>query len=161
MKVVEPAGYAPASAACKAAVLLLNEGPLVKMARRSGAAPDPRSFGDSAAQAGARRVKMVRSAGVAPASPDWHTGILLLNDDRVTQRLRPAVGQCVPPASAMIKAEGRLEALRHGSRDGLRYGARAARITARRAPVCTKERTPLRHLPVLHPRDFSADVLVF
>jgi hypothetical protein len=28
-------------------------------------------------------LKMVRSAGVAPASPDWHTGILLLNDDRV------------------------------------------------------------------------------
>lgn len=28
MKMVEPAGYAPASAACKAAVLLLNEGPL-------------------------------------------------------------------------------------------------------------------------------------
>ncbi len=27
-------------------------------------------------------LKMVRSAGVAPASPDWHTGILLLNDDR-------------------------------------------------------------------------------
>ena len=25
---------------------------------------------------------MVRSAGIAPASPDWHTGILLLNDDR-------------------------------------------------------------------------------
>ncbi len=26
--------------------------------------------------------KMVRSAGLAPASPDWHSGILLLNDDR-------------------------------------------------------------------------------
>ena len=25
---------------------------------------------------------MVRSAGIAPASPDWHSGILLLNDDR-------------------------------------------------------------------------------
>jgi hypothetical protein len=55
MKVVEPAGYAPASAGCKAAVLLLNEGPL-KMARRPGDAPGWRSFGDSAAQAGARRV---------------------------------------------------------------------------------------------------------
>ena len=56
-----------------------------KMARRPGAAPDSRSFGGSAAQAGARRVlelKMVRSTGVAPASPDWHSGILLLNDER-------------------------------------------------------------------------------
>ena len=26
--------------------------------------------------------KMVRSAGIAPASPDWHSGILLLDDDR-------------------------------------------------------------------------------
>ena len=84
--------------------------------------------------------KMVRSAGVAPASPDWHTGILLLNDDRVTQRLRPAVGQCVPPASATIKAESRLEALQHGSRDGLRYGALAARITVRPRP-CVYKRT--------------------
>ncbi len=25
---------------------------------------------------------MVRSAGIAPASPDWQPGILLLNDDR-------------------------------------------------------------------------------
>src|SRR6187399_2566459 len=82
-EMVEPAGYAPASAACKAAVLLLNEGP-VKLARRPGAAPDPRSFGDSAAQAGARRVlEMERPAGIAPASPDWHTRILLLNDGRM------------------------------------------------------------------------------
>ena len=27
-------------------------------------------------------MKMVRSAGIAPASPDWHSGILLLDDDR-------------------------------------------------------------------------------
>jgi hypothetical protein len=26
--------------------------------------------------------KMVRSAGIAPASPDWQPGILLLDDDR-------------------------------------------------------------------------------
>lgn len=26
--------------------------------------------------------KFIRSAGIAPASPDWHSGILLLNDDR-------------------------------------------------------------------------------
>jgi hypothetical protein len=28
--------------------------------------------------------KMERSAGLAPASPDWRTGILLLNDDRIS-----------------------------------------------------------------------------
>ena len=30
--------------------------------------------------------KMVRSAGLAPASPDWHSGILLLDDDRIERR---------------------------------------------------------------------------
>ena len=59
----------------------------MKVARRLGAAPSPQGFGDRAAQAGARRtrgviLKMVRSAGLAPASPDWHSSILLLNDDR-------------------------------------------------------------------------------
>ncbi len=41
----------------------------------------------------------------------------------VTQRLRPAVPQCVPPAfSACVRrSSGRPEALRNGSRDGLRY----------------------------------------
>ena len=29
---------------------------------------------------------MVRSAGIAPASPDWHSGILLLDDDREMRR---------------------------------------------------------------------------
>jgi hypothetical protein len=39
-------------------------------------------------RAGARRVlgNLVRSAGIAPASPGWHPGILLLNDDRVGRR---------------------------------------------------------------------------
>src|SRR5437867_3736362 len=66
------------------------ERPLLKMARRLGAAPSPRSFGDSAAQAGARRVvkKVERSAGIAPASPEWRSGILLLNDDRNRKRRR-------------------------------------------------------------------------
>ncbi len=60
-----------------------------------GAAPSPRSFGGSAAQAGARRThcvflrKLVRSAGFAPASPDWHSGILLLNDDRERSGAKP------------------------------------------------------------------------
>jgi len=58
--------------------------PRLKLARRLGAAPSRQSFGDFAAQAGARRVfwKLVRSAGIAPASPGWHAGILLLKDDR-------------------------------------------------------------------------------
>ena len=30
--------------------------------------------------------KMVRSAGLAPASSDWHSDILLLNDDREGRR---------------------------------------------------------------------------
>ena len=56
------------------------------------AAPSPQGFGDQATQAGARRIvivrlasaslTVVRSAGIAPASPDWHSGILLLDDDR-------------------------------------------------------------------------------
>ena len=70
------------------------------MARRLGAAPSPRSFGDSAAQAGARRThcvflrKLVRSAGIAPASPDWHSGILLLNDDRERSGAEPWSEPC-------------------------------------------------------------------
>jgi hypothetical protein len=60
-----------------------------KMARRPGAAPDPRGFGGLAAQADARRVvddwKMVRSAGLAPAFPEWKSGILLLDDDRIVK----------------------------------------------------------------------------
>ena len=31
---------------------------------------------------GILREKLVRPAVMAPASPDWHTGILLLNDGR-------------------------------------------------------------------------------
>lgn len=57
----------------------------MKVARRLGAAPSSQSFGGFAAQAGARRVvvfEMERSAGIAPASPEWRSGILLLNDDR-------------------------------------------------------------------------------
>ena len=46
-----------------------------KLARRPGAAPGWRGFGDLAAQAGARRVvnsgKRVRPAGIAPAFPQW------------------------------------------------------------------------------------------
>lgn len=89
---VEPAGYAPASAVCKTTVLLLNEGPF-----ENGTPPPccPERAGIwtpccacwRAARVVVRRrmqssATMVRPAGVAPASPDWHTGILLLNDDR-------------------------------------------------------------------------------
>ena len=67
-----------------------------KMARRPGAAPDSRSFGGSAAQAGARllnwqwaignpksAIKVVRLPGVAPGRPPWQGDILLLNHSRV------------------------------------------------------------------------------
>jgi hypothetical protein len=61
-----------------------------KLARRLGAAPNLRGFGDQAAQAGARRVctrgvyigKLERSAGFAPTSPERPSGILVLDDDR-------------------------------------------------------------------------------
>src|SRR5688572_1273514 len=60
------------------------------MARRPGAAPDGRSFGDSAAQAGARRfmfLEMERPAGIAPASPGWKPSVLLLDDGRIILNL--------------------------------------------------------------------------
>ena len=40
-------------------------------------------------------IKLVRSAGIAPASPDWHSGILLLNDDRI----RSGAGAFFPHAA--------------------------------------------------------------
>ena len=54
----------------------------LKLARRPGAAPGKRSFGDSAAQAGARRMKLVRLPGVAPGHAPWREAILLLNHNR-------------------------------------------------------------------------------
>ena len=54
-----------------------------KLARRVGAAPTSSSFGDSIARAGARRVDLVRPAGVAPAPPRWQRGVLLLNYERM------------------------------------------------------------------------------
>ena len=51
------------------------------MARRLGAAPSPQSFGNSTAQAGARRMgieKLVQPAGFAPASSEWRSEILAL-----------------------------------------------------------------------------------
>jgi hypothetical protein len=54
------------------------------MARRPGAAPDKRGFGDLAALLAhvAFVENEIRPAGIAPASPGWHPGILLLNDGR-------------------------------------------------------------------------------
>ena len=53
------------------------------MASRPGAAPGKLSFGDSAAQAGARLVlELVRLPGIAPGLPPWRGGILLLNHSR-------------------------------------------------------------------------------
>ena len=59
--------------------------------------------------------KMVRSAGVAPASPDWHTGILLLNDDRKNGSAGGTDHR--PPALLCVqKNEHRCRALRRGTR---------------------------------------------
>ena len=67
--------------AYEAVALPLGDPAVLKVAQRLGAAPSQRSFGDSAVLK-----KMVRPAGIAPASPDWHSGILLLNDDREMRR---------------------------------------------------------------------------
>ena len=54
----------------------------MEMASRLGAAPSGLSFGDSAAQAGARPKGMVRLPGIAPGHPPWRGDILLLNHSR-------------------------------------------------------------------------------
>ena len=56
------------------------------MASRPGAAPGRLSFGDSAAQAGARLVGLVRLPGIAPGLPPWRGDILLLNHNREIER---------------------------------------------------------------------------
>ncbi len=54
-----------------------------ELARRLGAAPSKRSFGDSVALAGARRIKrLVRLPGIAPGQTPWRGAILLLNHNR-------------------------------------------------------------------------------
>jgi hypothetical protein len=47
--------------------------------------------------------KVVRSAGIAPASPDWHSGILLLNDER--EKMSGAGGNWCAPAPHTTKKE--------------------------------------------------------
>ena len=64
-----------------------------KLARRLGAAPSKLSFGDSAAQAGARRIKMVRLPGIAPGRAPWQGAILLLNHNHEIKR---AGSDCAP-----------------------------------------------------------------
>ena len=49
--------------------------------------------------------KLVRPAGIAPASPDWHTGILLLNDGRIKKERHPDDGQAARPGGGMCKKE--------------------------------------------------------
>jgi hypothetical protein len=48
--------------------------------------------------------KMVRPAGIAPASPDWHTGILLLNDGRILKKETPP-GAAVEPSARVAECE--------------------------------------------------------
>ena len=65
----------------EASLSALVEFPAMKMARRPGAAPGELRFGDSVAQAGARR-KLERSPGVAPGPSTWRAEVLLLNYNR-------------------------------------------------------------------------------
>lgn len=72
----ESAGNAPASACLQGKCIACLPRPR-KLARRLGAAPSGLSFGDSAAQAGARRMgRLVRLPGIAPGHPPWRGGIL-------------------------------------------------------------------------------------
>ena len=80
---VESAGNAPASACLQGKCITCLPRPQWKLASRPGAAPGKLSFGDSAAQAGARlNEKLVRLPGVAPGHPPWRGDILLLNHSR-------------------------------------------------------------------------------
>ena len=80
---VESVGNAPTSACLQGKCIACLPRPL-KLARRLGAAPGKLSFGDSAAQAGARLMRndLVRLPGIAPGLPPWREGILLLNHNR-------------------------------------------------------------------------------
>ena len=72
----------PLSTACKAGASLFSHGP-TKLARRLGAAPNRLSFGDSAAQAGARRIKIgAVGKSCAPVAVRKH----LLNHNREIER---------------------------------------------------------------------------
>ena len=63
LKLVESAGNAPASACLQGKCIACLPRPHERLARRLGAAPSKLSFGDSAAQAGARRIKGGAVAG--------------------------------------------------------------------------------------------------
>jgi len=83
-RMVEAPGNAPGLSGCEPDVLLLSPCPR-KMAGRLRAARSVLGFGDRAAPL-VRGLKMVRSAGYAPASRRWQRRVLLLNDDRSRQR---------------------------------------------------------------------------
>lgn len=59
----------PHQLACKASALLVCHGPMNELASRLGAAPSELSFGDSAAQAGARpvRIGVIQASGTVVA----------------------------------------------------------------------------------------------
>jgi hypothetical protein len=91
---------------------------ILDLAGRCGAAPHKLSFGDSAAQAGARpidvralprskssienlksKISMVRSPGVAPGRAPWRGAILLLNHNR---EIKKAGSDIALPACAIF-----------------------------------------------------------
>ena len=66
---------------------MFRHGRMNPLARRLGAAPSKRSFGDSVAHAGARRtIKLVRLLGIAHGHARWQGAILLLNHNREIER---------------------------------------------------------------------------
>ena len=81
---VESVGNAPTSTCLQGKCIACLPRPLKKMASRPGAAPGKLSFGDSAAQAGARLIEFENwwLPGIAPGLPHWRRGILLLNHNR-------------------------------------------------------------------------------
>jgi hypothetical protein len=64
-----------------AAALPLGHPAVENVARRLGAAPNRKGL-ETTLRMLVPWKKMVRSAGLAPTSADWHSGILLLNDER-------------------------------------------------------------------------------
>ena len=91
---VDRRGYAPRTAGCKPADFLTN--PAAHRKWHGGSVlPRARGVLETLLRKLAHAVhyceflKMVRSAGFAPASPDWHSGILLLNDDRKRSGAEP------------------------------------------------------------------------
>jgi hypothetical protein len=99
LKLVESVGNAPTSTCLQGKCIACLPRPHKKLASRPDAAPGKLSFGNSAAQAGARLVwKLVRLPGIAPGHAPWREAILLLNHNREIKRAGSVIA---PPAHAI------------------------------------------------------------